>query len=104
MIRATVLYPNKPDAKFDLDYYVNKHMKMVSEKFAPFGLVKAEVEKGIGGMQAGSPPPYVAMGSTVFNSIDDLQRASMAHANELMADLPNFTNIEPQMQVSEIVM
>ena len=64
MIRVTALYPNKPDAKFDFDYYLNKHAKMFVEKLAPFGLVKAEIDKGIGGMQAGSPPPAELRRST----------------------------------------
>ena len=103
MIRVTVLYPNKPGAKFDYDYYINKHMKMVNEKFGPMGLVKSEVDKGVGGMGAGSPPPYVALGHMVFNSIEDFQKANAAHGGDLAADIPNFTNIEPQFQISEIV-
>jgi uncharacterized protein (TIGR02118 family) len=104
MIRVTVLYPNKPDAKFDLDYYVNKHIKTADEKLVSMGMVKSEVDKGIGGMQAGSPPPYVVMAYMVFNSIEDFQKALGAHGDELTADIPNFTNIEPQFQISEIVM
>jgi uncharacterized protein (TIGR02118 family) len=104
MIRVTALYPNKPDAKFDFDYYLNKHAKMFVEKLTPFGFVKAEIDRGIGGIQPGSPPPYVALMSIVFNSIDDFQKFLGAHGDEIMADVPNYTNIEPQMQVSEIVM
>ena len=32
MIRVTVLYPNKPDAKFDMAYYTSSHMPMVKQK------------------------------------------------------------------------
>jgi uncharacterized protein (TIGR02118 family) len=104
MIRVTILYPNKPDAKFDYDYYVNKHVKTANEKFARMGMVKAEIDKGISGMQAGSPPPYVAMGHMVFNSIEDFQKAFEVYGDETAADGPNYTNIEPQIQISEIVM
>ena len=103
MIRVTVLYPNKPGAKFDYDYYINKHMKMANEKFGPMGLVKSEVDKGVGGMGAGSPPPYLTLGHLIFNSIEDLLKANEAHGGELAADIPNFTNVEPQFQISEIV-
>ena len=103
MIRVTVLYPNTPGAKFDFDYYINKHMKLVKEKFGPMGLVKTEVDKGVSGMGAGTPPPYVNLGYMVFNSIEDLVKANEAHGGELGADVPNFTNIEPQFQISEIV-
>jgi uncharacterized protein (TIGR02118 family) len=42
--------------------------------------------------------------SIVFNSIEDFQKSFGAIGNEIMADVPNYTNIEPQMQISEIVM
>ncbi len=103
MIRVTVLYANKPEGKFDHAYYANKHMKMVNEKLRPMGLVKTEIDKGIGGVSAGSPPPYVALGYLVFNSVEDFQKAFAAHGEEIMGDIPNYTNIEPQIQISEIV-
>ena len=102
MIKVTVLYPNKPDAKFDHDYYANQHVKMAVEKLGPMGLVRGEIDKGIGGIPAGSPPPYVALGHMVFNSIEDFQKGFAAHGEEIMADVPNYTNIEPQIQISEV--
>lgn len=103
MIRVTVLYPHKPEGKFDHAYYANQHMKMVNEKLGPMGLVKSEIDKGVGGASAGSPPPYVALGHLVFNSIEDFQKAFAAHGEEIMSDTPNYTDIEPQIQISEIV-
>ena len=32
MIVMTVMYPNKPDAKFDMEYYCNTHIPLVQEK------------------------------------------------------------------------
>ena len=103
MIRVTVSYTNKPGGKFDFDYYINKHMKLVKEKFGPMGLVKTEVDKGLAGGAPGAPAPYVAIGHMVFNSIEDFLKADQVHSKELGADVPNFTNIEPQFQISEIV-
>jgi uncharacterized protein (TIGR02118 family) len=103
MIRVAVLYPNKADAKFDHDYYASKHIKMVNEKLTPMGMVKAEADKGIFGATPDAPPPYVAIGYLMFNTAEELQKAMAAHLNELLADIPNYTNIEPQMQVSECV-
>jgi len=104
MIRVSVLYPNKPNAKFDHDYYANNHMRMVTEKCTPLGLVKAEIDRGIAGAAPNSPPPYVAIGYILFNSVEELQTALMKHNDEFMADIPNYTNIEPQVQISEVVM
>ena len=32
MIKVTVLYPNTPESRFDLDYYCNTHMPLVRDK------------------------------------------------------------------------
>ena len=32
MIRVSVLYQNAEDKKFDMAYYINKHMPMVKQK------------------------------------------------------------------------
>jgi len=33
-----VSYPRKPGAKFDMDYYINTHMKIVEKHWTPFGM------------------------------------------------------------------
>ena len=38
-----------------------------------------------------------------FNSLADFQQAMEAHGKEIMGDIPNYTNIQPQVQISEIV-
>ena len=102
MIRVTVLYPDGDGKTFDHDYYVNSHIPMVSEKLKSFGLVKATVDKGLGGAAPGSSAPYVTIASLVFETIEGFQQAFGAHGEEMMADVPNYTNIEPIIQVSEI--
>jgi uncharacterized protein (TIGR02118 family) len=98
MIRASVLYPNEPGKKFDFDYYIKKHMAMVSKKSKPYGFIRYEVDKA-----ADSSFPFIAVGHLYFKSLEGCQNASAANAEELMADIPNFTDIMPQIQVSEIV-
>jgi len=39
----------------------------------------------------------------VLNSIEDFQKAWAAHGEKIMAGMPNYTNIEPMVQISEIV-
>jgi uncharacterized protein (TIGR02118 family) len=95
MIRVSVLYPQ--GGKFDFEYYVNKHMKLVHRLLDPFGLVKSEVDKGMGTV------PYIAAGHLVFNSAEDMQKGLQAHDPELAADMVNYTDITPQFQVSEII-
>jgi uncharacterized protein (TIGR02118 family) len=102
MIRVSVCYPNDPNVKFDMDYYVNKHLAMVSQKLTPLGLVRHEADRGVASAQPGAPAPFVAIGYMYFNNMQDFQKC-MAPAAEMMADIPNFTNVQPQVQISEIV-
>ena len=95
MIRVSVLYAK--GGKFDFDYYKTKHMNLVHRLLDPFGLVQTEVNKGVGDL------PFVAVGHLVFKSVEDMQKALQAHDPELAADLVNFSNIQPQFQISEIL-
>jgi uncharacterized protein (TIGR02118 family) len=103
MIRVSVLYPTSEGKKFDVDYYVNKHMKLVRERLTAFGLVRTEVDKGVAGGAPGAPAPYVAIGHVYFNGLDGFQKGMGQHGKEIMADIANYTNIQPQIQISEVV-
>ncbi len=103
MIRVTVLYANEAGKKFDQDYYKNKHMKLVGERLKPFGFVRAEVDKGVAGGAPGSPAPFVCVGHVYINSRAEFQKGMGQHGKEIMGDIPNYTNIQPQIQISEII-
>jgi uncharacterized protein (TIGR02118 family) len=38
-----------------------------------------------------------------FNAVADFQKGIAAHGTEIMGDIPNYTDISPQIQISEIV-
>jgi uncharacterized protein (TIGR02118 family) len=103
MIRITVLYPNESGKKFDIDYYANKHMKLVTDRLKSFGVTRAEVDKGVAGGAPGSGAPYVCIGHVYANSLADFQKGMGVHGADIMGDIPNYTNIQPIMQISEIV-
>jgi uncharacterized protein (TIGR02118 family) len=103
MVRMSVLYPAAEGKKFDLEYYAKKHMPLVKTRFSGMGFVRYEIDKGLAGGAPGSPAPFVCVGHVYFNSLAELQKAAAAHGKELFADVPNFTNIAPQVQISEIV-
>src|SRR5436190_1828013 len=54
MIRISVLYPSSEGKKFDVNYYVNNHMKLVRERLGSFGLERTEVDKGLAGGAPGA--------------------------------------------------
>ena len=102
MMRLMILYPNDPGKKFDMKYYVERHIPLVKSLLGTYGLVRIEVDKGIAGF-GGAPAPFVCVGILYFESHEGLTKGFEAKAAELMADIPNYTDIPPQIQISEIV-
>ena len=103
MIKVTVMYPNEDGKKFDMDYYVNKHIPMVASLLTPGGLIRGEVEKGISGTDPSSPPMYVAVGCLYFTSVEEVHAAFSTHGRAIMGDIPNYTDIKPQFLIGETV-
>jgi uncharacterized protein (TIGR02118 family) len=104
MIRGSVLYPNKAGARFDHAYYAQKHFSLVKDRLGPLGLVRCEVDRGIAGRSPDTPAPYIAAGHLIFNSILEFQAAYSKVGHELMADIPNYTDIGPELQISDILL
>lgn len=102
MTKVSVMYPNGNNKKFDMDYYVNKHLPMVGGLLGD-SLKGATVEKGVSGAAPGSPALFAGMGNMYFDSVEDFGKAFGPNAEKIMEDLPNFTNIEPIILVSEVV-
>ena len=101
-IKVSVVYPNSEGKKFDMDYYCNKHVPMVSSVLGE-ALKGSTVEMGIGGGAPGSSAPYAGMGNMYFNSVEEFENAFGPNADKIMGDLPNFTDIEHVIQVSEVM-
>jgi uncharacterized protein (TIGR02118 family) len=103
MIKVTVLYPNAPDARFDMKYYVTHHMPMVRDKCGP-ECRSVAAETGLAGGAPDSRAPYIAVGHLTFDSVAAFQKAFGPHATEIMADAANYTNTQPIIQISEITL
>jgi uncharacterized protein (TIGR02118 family) len=102
MIKVSVLYSNGDGKTFDMDYYCNKHVPMVSGLLGD-SVKGATVEKGLGGGTPNTPAPYAAMGNLYFDTVQAFESSFGPNADKIMGDLPNFTNIEPVIQVSEVM-
>lgn len=101
MIKVSVLYPNEEGKNFDMEYYCHKHIPLVQGHLGD-ALLNTAVEKGLGGAEPESQALYVAMGHLYFDSVEAFQSSFGPHAEEIMGDLANFTNIQPSIQVSEV--
>ncbi|MFT4525808.1 MAG: hypothetical protein ACI85F_001965 [Bacteroidia bacterium] len=102
MIKVSVMYPNGEGKHFDMDYYCSKHIPLVGGLLGD-AVKAATVEKGVGSGAPDSPAAYAAMGNLYFEDMNSFQNSFGPNADEIMADLPNFTNMEPIMQVSEVL-
>jgi uncharacterized protein (TIGR02118 family) len=60
------------------------------------------VEEGIAGAIPGSPPTYLALGHHYFESVDAFVQAWGPQAQEIVGDVPNYTNCEPIIQISTV--
>jgi uncharacterized protein (TIGR02118 family) len=103
MIRIAVIYPKTKDSTFDMNYYLNKHVPMVVARLTPMGLVKGEIDEGIAGAMPGDPAPCMTIGYMTFEKLEDFQKGMAAHSAEILGDIPNFTNVQPQIQISQVV-
>jgi len=103
MIKVSVLYPNEKGKKFNMDYYLNSHIPMVRKKLGA-ALKGAAVDQGIGGGGPGSQATYLAMCHLLFDSVEAFQSAFGPHTKEIMADIPNYTDTQPTIQISEVKM
>lgn len=101
MISLTVLYPQTADSQFDLDYYLNTHTPLVKERLTASGLMGVDLRTGLAGGAPDSPPSYAMICNLNFGTIEELQNALTTHGPELTADVPNFTNVQPTIQISQ---
>lgn len=101
MIKVSVFYPNEKGKKFDMAYYCTKHMPMVQKKLGA-ACKGVAVEAGLAGGAPGAPAMFAAMGHLWFDSVESFQAAFGPHAKDIMADVPNYTDIQPTIQISEV--
>ena len=103
MIKVTVLYPNQPGKKFDWNYYTGKHIPLVQQRLKSLGLIGSEVDRGISAADPKAPAPFVAIAHIYFRTVEGVHEGFKTHGREIMGDIKNYTDIQPQFQISEVV-
>lgn len=102
MFKITVMYPPSSSPKFDHEYYKTTHMPLVQRLLGP-GCLNYTIDKGLAGGSPDSAPPFLAMCHIFTDSMEAFQSGMAAHSAQLFADIPNFTNSETIVQISEVV-
>jgi uncharacterized protein (TIGR02118 family) len=101
MYCISIAYPKKDGGTFDFDYYAKKHMPMVSGLLGA-NVDRFEVRKGVASPD-GSAVSFVCMANIWINLFYEFQVTLAKHGKEIMGDIPNFTNIQPILQVDQVV-
>jgi uncharacterized protein (TIGR02118 family) len=99
-ITVTVMYPNTPGSKFDMDYYMKDHFGLVNKLWGD-KLQSARAVEGIASGDPDAPAPYQVMAILEVESTDVFNQLLTDHGAEVMADIANFTDAAPVMQISE---
>jgi uncharacterized protein (TIGR02118 family) len=102
MIKVSVMYPHSADARFDHDYYRDQHLPMLKRLMGD-ACKSYTIDKGIGGGAPGVPPSFIAMCHIFCDSLEAFQKGFGPHAKEILGDVRNYTDLKPQMQISEVV-
>jgi len=100
-IKVTILYPNSEGTTFDMNYYANTHMPMVAEVLGE-AMKGFSIDKGIAGGRPDAPIPYLAVGYLYFDSLSAYQEVFGPNAEKIISDIPNYTNSQPIVQISEV--
>jgi len=100
MVKFTILYPYSEGKKFDMDYYINKHIPLCQRLIG--AACKGEAIDA--GLNVGEPPVFIAIGYLFFDSMEAFQAAFPPAQQQLTEDIANFTDINPVMQFSEVKM
>ncbi len=103
MIKVTVLYPNAEGARFDADHYLNVHMPMAISAFGD-KLRGVTVDFGLAGGAPDAPAPFRAICTFLFDSVEVFMELFAAHSAALLADVPNYTDIQMVIQIGEVVL
>lgn len=94
MISVVILYPQSDGSTFDMDYYTTKHMPMFADALG-------EACKGWG--VSGPAPKYHAVAWAMVDSQDAFNATMAEHGAAVLGDVPNYTNVQPELIIGEVV-
>ncbi|MET1079288.1 MAG: EthD family reductase [Pseudomonas sp.] len=101
MYCVTVLYPNAADGHFDFDYYRNVHIPHMLELLGD-NVQGMELRRGLQAVD-GAPAVFHCLLNTHVRSAEDFQRVMADHADWVLADIPKYTNLQPIIQIDQVL-
>ncbi|KAF4967447.1 hypothetical protein FSARC_5020 [Fusarium sarcochroum] len=96
MAQVLVVYPSGPS--FDMDYYLKKHMPLVSAKWGPHGLKNWKILT----FQDGAP--FQVQATLEWESVEAFNKAESTDAGkEIFGDVKNFYSESPVLLKGPVV-
>ncbi len=102
MIKMSVYYPADGGSRFDHHYYRTRHLPLIRERLGD-ACLRYEIDRGVAGGEAGSAPAFVAACHVYAPTLEAFREAFGPHRAEIVADVANYTDIAPIVQISEVV-
>ena len=105
MVTVSILYPRKNGSRFDMEYYLNRHMPLSIDLLSAHpGFNGVWVERGVAGATPGAEAPYVVLCHFRFDAVESFLAAFTPHRATLQGDIATYTDIEPVIQFSDVVL
>jgi uncharacterized protein (TIGR02118 family) len=98
MIDVMVAYPNTDTLAFNDAYYLEYHSPLVHSLLDKHGLSYLRVHRRLDPQS-----PYHLMAHLGFDTKQAFESAFEEVGQRLLADIANFTNVEPVLQVNEVI-
>jgi len=98
---VSVVYPKTETSHFDHEYYTQKHLPLVQRTYGAHGMLNAKIMRGTSSL--GGAPVYELIALLEFKDMDSFLKAAGAHSDEVMGDVPRFTDIKPIVQFNDSV-
>ena len=102
VIKLTVMYPNDDDCRFNFEYWTGSHFSLLHRELGD-ALKSVQAERGLSGAAEGSQAMWVAIAHLFFDSVEAFQASFGPRAATIMGDIPNYTNVMPTVQISEVL-
>ena len=101
MFRVLALYPNTPGSRFDAGYYRDEHTPLAHRLLGPHGLRAIRTVVGTAALD-GATPPFWAVSEMVFDDCVAFDAAMAVNGTALFADVANYTDAAPVLQLGEL--
>ena len=95
------IYRWEDGAKFDHEYYNTSHMEITKEALKNHGLVRLESDSFILDKEHNTGD-IIAASNAYFKDIDSAVKAMKEVGQVLLADLPNYTTLKPDIKLVKV--